>query len=76
MADGVRRVLGADVGLALTGVAGPAEQDGQPVGTVCLAVAGPDSARHDAAPRRRRPRADPPVRVINALDLLRRTLLP
>ncbi len=32
MAHGARRVLGADVGLALTGVAGPAEQDGMPAG--------------------------------------------
>jgi nicotinamide-nucleotide amidase len=39
MADGVRRLLGADVGLAITGVAGPAEQDGQPVGTVWLGIA-------------------------------------
>jgi len=38
MASGARRVLGADVGLGVTGVAGPAEQDGQPVGTVCLGV--------------------------------------
>ena len=34
-----RRVLGADVGLALTGVAGPAEQDGQPVGTLHVGLA-------------------------------------
>ena len=39
MADGVRRLLGADVGLSITGVAGPAEQDGQPVGTVWLGIA-------------------------------------
>ena len=39
MAQGARKVLGADVGLAVTGVAGPAEQDGQPVGTVFLGVA-------------------------------------
>jgi nicotinamide-nucleotide amidase len=38
MAAGVRRLLGAGVGLATTGVAGPAEQGGQPVGTVCLGV--------------------------------------
>jgi len=38
MADGARRMLGADVGIAVTGVAGPDEQDGQPVGTVCFAV--------------------------------------
>jgi nicotinamide-nucleotide amidase len=39
MAAGARRLLGADVAVAATGVAGPAEQDGRPVGTVCLAVA-------------------------------------
>jgi nicotinamide-nucleotide amidase len=48
MADGVRKLLGADVGLAVTGVAGPAEQDGQPVGTVWLGIALGDEveARH------------------------------
>ena len=37
MATGARRVLGADVGLGVTGVAGPTTQDDQPVGTVFLA---------------------------------------
>ena len=37
MATGARRLLGADVGLGVTGVAGPDTQDGQPVGTVFLA---------------------------------------
>jgi nicotinamide-nucleotide amidase len=41
MADGARRVLGADVGIAVTGVAGPDEQDDQPVGTVWFALALP-----------------------------------
>ncbi len=41
MARGVRRVLGADWGIATTGVAGPDPQDGQPVGTVYVAVTGP-----------------------------------
>ncbi|MBQ0824913.1 CinA family protein [Streptomyces tagetis] len=41
MAAGVRRVLGADWGIATTGVAGPDPQDGQPVGTVYVAVEGP-----------------------------------
>ncbi|MBD3943688.1 CinA family protein [Microbacterium sp. NEAU-LLC] len=45
MAEGVRRVLGADVGLATTGVAGPDPQDGKPVGTVHVAVVTPDAAR-------------------------------
>jgi nicotinamide-nucleotide amidase len=41
MAVGVRKALGADWGLSTTGVAGPDPQDGQPVGTVFVAVAGP-----------------------------------
>lgn len=41
MAAGVRTALGADWGLATTGVAGPDAQDGQPVGTVYVAVSGP-----------------------------------
>ena len=39
MARGVRQRLGADIGVATTGVAGPAEQDGAPPGTVFVAVA-------------------------------------
>jgi nicotinamide-nucleotide amidase len=39
MAERVRRLFGASVGLATTGVAGPTEQGGQPIGTVCLGVA-------------------------------------
>lgn len=38
MANGAARVLGADIGLALTGVAGPGRQEGEPPGTVWLAV--------------------------------------
>lgn len=45
MATGVRELLGADWGLATTGVAGPEPQDGTPVGTVYVAVAGPDGQR-------------------------------
>lgn len=42
MAERVRGVLGADVGLATTGVAGPDQQDGFSPGTVHVAVATPD----------------------------------
>jgi nicotinamide-nucleotide amidase len=41
MAGGVRRLLRADWGIATTGVAGPDEQDGKPVGLVYVAVSGP-----------------------------------
>ncbi|MFI6408105.1 CinA family protein [Streptomyces sp. NPDC050548] len=49
MAAGVRRALGADWGIATTGVAGPESQDGQPVGTVFVAVDGPLGPDSDAA---------------------------
>ena len=45
MARGVRRRLDATWGVATTGVAGPDSQEGRPVGTVWVAVAGPSVAR-------------------------------
>ena len=45
MADGVARLLGADVSIALTGVGGPAPQDGVPAGTVWMAVHDGNSTR-------------------------------
>ncbi|MFF2009863.1 CinA family protein [Streptomyces sp. NPDC058195] len=48
MAAGVRRVLGADWGVATTGVAGPDKQDGKAVGTVYVAVSGPDGSENVA----------------------------
>jgi len=44
LARGVRDRCGADWGVATTGVAGPQPQDGKPVGTVHVAVAGPGDA--------------------------------
>lgn len=75
MAEGARRVLGADIGLALTGVAGPSEQDGMPVGTLCVAIDGPAGIETRTL---RMPGSREPMRqmsVISALDLLRRYLL-
>ncbi len=75
MAEGARRVLGADVGLAVTGVAGPAEQDGQPVGTVFIGLAIDDHAEFvqlRLPGDRRRIRE---FTVISAFNLLRQRLL-
>jgi nicotinamide-nucleotide amidase len=75
MAAGARRVLRADVALALTGVAGPAEQDGMPVGTLCVAVDSPFGAftrTLRVAGQREQMRQ---MSVISALDLLRRHVL-
>ncbi len=75
MAEGARQVLGADVGLSVTGVAGPAEQDGQPPGTVFVGLARPGRASEAFAFAVPGDRAR--VRqyaTIAALDLLRRSL--
>jgi nicotinamide-nucleotide amidase len=74
MAHGARRALGSDIGLALTGVAGPAEQDGQPVGTLFVGLVGPG---FDEVRRLRLPGLREQMRqfsVISSLDLLRRLL--
>ena len=44
MAEGARRVTGADVGISVTGVAGPDPQDGEPAGTVFFGLALPGRA--------------------------------
>jgi nicotinamide-nucleotide amidase len=38
MAAGARRVLGSDIGIGVTGVAGPDEQEGQQAGTVFIGI--------------------------------------
>jgi nicotinamide-nucleotide amidase len=75
MAEGVRRVLGSDVGLGVTGVAGPTPQEGRPPGTVCVGLALPGRPPVTRALRLPGDRAR--VRqysAITALDLLRREL--
>ena len=75
MAVGARRVLGADVGLALTGVAGPADQDGVKPGTLCVGLALPDgstTSRTFHLPGVRDQMRQ--LSVISALDYLRRAI--
>ncbi len=79
MAEGVRRRLGADIGLATTGVAGPDEAEGKPVGTVCYAISGLADAgiSSDAVGTFQLPGDRERIRqfsTISILDLLRRRL--
>jgi nicotinamide-nucleotide amidase len=74
MAVGVRTLLGSDVALSVTGVAGPEEQDGQPAGTVFVGIALGDRVEHVEL---HLPGDRPRVRAysaISALDALRRAL--
>jgi nicotinamide-nucleotide amidase len=75
MASAVRARLATDVGIGVTGVAGPDEQEGKPVGTVHIAVASvgrsSDTSQHFRGPRTViKSRA-----AITALNLLRVHLL-
>ena len=75
MASGARRVLEADVGLGVTGVAGPTTQDDQPVGTVFTAVdldGEVDVQEHHFAGGRQLVRQ---LAAISLVDQLRRRLL-
>jgi competence/damage-inducible protein CinA-like protein len=82
MAAGVRDALGTTYGLAVTGVAGPDSQDGHPVGTVYIGLAGPGDSRTVAGPKLPVPGSGPEIRavirrmtVVHALELLRLRLL-
>ena len=75
MASGVRKLLDADIGLSVTGVAGPEEQDGHVPGTVFVGLDLGDGATNVAL---RLPGDRPRVRAyaaISALDALRRSLM-
>ncbi|MEA2559064.1 MAG: nicotinamide-nucleotide amidase [Acidobacteriota bacterium] len=76
MAEGVRRIYRSDYGIGITGVAGPGGgSEAKPVGTVHVALAGPDRIDHH---RVRFPGDRERVRLQSAqfaLDMLRRRLL-
>ncbi len=75
MAVAVRKSLGSDIGLALTGVAGPTEQDGVKVGTLCVGLAMPNgdvrSTTFSLPFGREQMRQ---ISVISALNFLRQSL--
>jgi nicotinamide-nucleotide amidase len=77
MAAGVRRRLGSDVGLGVTGVAGPDEQEGVAPGTVFMAAVLGDGEGDRIDARIRLPGDRDRIRqfaCISLLDLLRRRL--
>lgn len=68
MAEGAQRVLGCDVAVSTTGVAGPEEQDGQPVGTVWFGIAVP--GRDTEAVSTRLPGDRERIRQFSTISLL------
>ncbi len=62
MMAAVRDAVGATYGLAVTGVAYPDTQDGRPVGTVYIGVAGPGNSRTVVSPKLPVPGAGPEIR--------------
>jgi nicotinamide-nucleotide amidase len=76
LADGARSRLGAEVGVGITGVAGPGGGTAtKPVGLVCFSVAGPDGARLTHSARLPGGRADVRERSTTvAMHLVRRLL--
>jgi nicotinamide-nucleotide amidase len=77
LADGAVRRFGAEIGIGVTGIAGPGGgTEEKPVGTVCLSVANRDGRRISRNLRMPGDRADIRDRSVTvALHLLRRLLL-
>jgi nicotinamide-nucleotide amidase len=75
MAHAVRERLGTAFGVAITGVAGPETDEGKPVGTVYIAVEGPQGVVSGKGPGWRATREDNKRLSVQAtLNLLRRFL--
>jgi nicotinamide-nucleotide amidase len=77
LAEGIARRLGADLGVGITGVAGPGGGTPEkPVGLVCISVWSADGRRITRAPRMPGNRADIRERSVTvAMHMLRRLLL-
>jgi nicotinamide-nucleotide amidase len=75
MAHAARERLGSDIGIGITGVAGPDMEEGKPVGTVHIAIDGPDGVEARKGPGWHVGRLDNKrYSVYAALNLLRRYL--
>ena len=75
MATAVRRQFGADIGVGITGVAGPEPHGGQPVGAVCLGVETPDESYATGYTFAQTRAAIKARAVTSALTLIRRAAL-
>lgn len=76
MAEQSRRLIGADIGIGLTGVAGPDELEGQPVGTVFIAIATKDKTQSFKVLIGGRTRSDVRyISTLHAFNLVRQSLL-
>ena len=77
MALQARKIAGTDYGVSFTGVAGPDELEGQPVGTVWIALAYGDErwSFHRNIDSPETARSDKNSAVMQGFDLLRRQVL-
>jgi nicotinamide-nucleotide amidase len=77
MADGIRRIAGSDIGLSVSGIAGPTgATDDKPIGTVCigLSMSGRLIAWRFNSPFQER-LSNKQIFAICALDMLRKELM-
>jgi nicotinamide-nucleotide amidase len=74
LAEAARRRFQSDYGLGTTGVAGPANHDDQPPGTIYVAVAGPSASRSIRLNRLGSRDVIKHFAAMAAIDLLRRVL--
>ena len=75
MAAAVRKQFNADIGVGITGVAGPEPHGGQPVGAVCLGVETPDESYATGYTFAQTRAAIKARAVTSALTLIRRAAL-
>jgi nicotinamide-nucleotide amidase len=72
MAHAIREYFGTDFGVGITGVAGPDKQEGKAVGTIHIAIEGPEGVVTGMGPGWRGGRADNKrFAILSTLNLLR-----